>query len=142
MNQTINLTDEQQQFRSSVRQFAADKYCRSQRMQTVALSSRGQRSTHSRLMELTAVSYPIEYGGSGASLSRRAGDRRRGVAPGWVDASTSLMFMISKLGMLPVLNFGSEELKSSTPTSRESPPASPRRATDCRRPTRDPTSPR
>ncbi len=108
MNQTINLTDEQQQFRSSVRQFAADKIA--------PLAADADRSAEFswsafdalRSMELTAVSYPIEYGGSGASLVEQAIVAEELAR---VDASTSLMFMISKLGMLPVLNFGSEELK-------------------------------
>ena len=34
-----------------------------------------------------------------------------------VDASASLMFLISKLGMLPVINFGSEALKAGVPAS-------------------------
>jgi alkylation response protein AidB-like acyl-CoA dehydrogenase len=58
--------------------------------------------------ELTALSYPIEYGGAGASLVTQAlvaEELARACA------STSLMFLISKLSMLPVINFGSEELK-------------------------------
>jgi alkylation response protein AidB-like acyl-CoA dehydrogenase len=108
MNQTINLTDEQQQFRASVRQFASEKIA--------PLAAEADRSGEFcwpaydalRSMELTALSYPVEYGGSGASLVDQAIVAEELAR---VDASTSLMFMISKLGMLPVLNFGSEELK-------------------------------
>jgi alkylation response protein AidB-like acyl-CoA dehydrogenase len=108
MNQTINLTDEQQQFRASVRQFANDKIA--------PLAAEADRSGEFcwpafdalRSMELTALSYPVEDGGSGASLVDQAIVAEELAR---ADASTSLMFMISKLGMLPVLNFGSEELK-------------------------------
>ncbi len=108
MNQTINLTGEQQQFRASVRQFASDKIA--------PLAAEADRTAEFswsafdalRSMELTALSYPVEYGGSGASLVDQAIVAEELAR---VDASTSLMFMISKLGMLPVLNFGSEELK-------------------------------
>ena len=60
-------------------------------------------------MELTALSYPEQYGGSGASLVDQAIVAEE-LARGCV--STSLQFLISKLGMLPVINFGSHELKS------------------------------
>ncbi|HEY3485662.1 MAG TPA: acyl-CoA dehydrogenase family protein, partial [Ilumatobacteraceae bacterium] len=59
-------------------------------------------------MELTALSFPLEYGGSGASLVEQAIAAEELAR---ADASTSLMFLISKLGMLPVLNFGSDEIK-------------------------------
>lgn len=108
MTQTINLTDEQQQFRASVRQFATDKI--------VPLAADADRAAEFSWpafdaltsMELTALSYPTEYGGSGASLVDQAIVAEELAR---ADASVSLMFMISKLGMLPVLNFGSEELK-------------------------------
>ena len=108
MTQPITLTDEQRQFRAVVRQFAADKL--------VPLAAEADRtSTYSwpawealRAMDLPALSYPEEYGGAGASLVDQAIVAEELAR---ADASTSLMFLISKLGMLPVLNFGSEELK-------------------------------
>jgi alkylation response protein AidB-like acyl-CoA dehydrogenase len=108
MTQTINPTDEQQLLRTSVRQFASDKIA--------PLAADSDRTSEFswptfealRSMELTALSYPIEYGGSGASLVEQAIVAEELAR---VDASASLMFLISKLGMLPVLNFGSEELK-------------------------------
>ena len=57
-------------------------------------------------MDLTRCSYPEEYGGQGAPLVTRQSPPRSWPA---ACASTSLMFLISKLGMLPVINFGSEE---------------------------------
>jgi alkylation response protein AidB-like acyl-CoA dehydrogenase len=59
-------------------------------------------------MDLTALQLPVEYGGSGAELVTQAIAAEELAR---VDASASLMFLISKLGMLPVINFGSEELK-------------------------------
>jgi alkylation response protein AidB-like acyl-CoA dehydrogenase len=108
MTQPITLTDEQREFRAVVRQFAADKIA-----PLAADADRdGEYSWPAfealKAMELTALSYPVEYGGSGASLVDQAIVAEELAR---VDASTSLMFLISKLGMLPVLNFGSEEIK-------------------------------
>ena len=60
-------------------------------------------------MELTALSYPEEYGGSGASLVDQAIAAEELAR---VCASTSLAFLVNKLAMLPVINFGSEWMKS------------------------------
>ena len=108
MSQSILLTDEQREFRAVVRQFAADKI--------VPLAAEADRNSEYswaafealRAMELTALSFPVEYGGSGASLVEQAIAAEELAR---ADASTSLMFLISKLGMLPVLNFGSDEVK-------------------------------
>ena len=62
-----------------------------------------------RSMELTGLSYPEEYGGAGADLVTQAIVAEELAR---VDTSVSLMFLISKLAMLPVLNFGSDELKA------------------------------
>src|SRR5215203_3627578 len=106
--QSITLSDTQREFRAVLRQFVADKIA--------PLAAEADRSgeyswaTFDALksMELTALSYPEEYGGSGASAVDQAiaaEELARGCA------ATSLQFLISKLGMLPVINFGSEELK-------------------------------
>jgi alkylation response protein AidB-like acyl-CoA dehydrogenase len=106
--QSMTLTDEQREFRDVLRQFVADKI--------VPLAPEIDRTAEYswatfealKSMELTALSYPAEYGGSGASLVYQAiaaEELARGCA------ATSLQFLISKLGMLPVINFGSEFLK-------------------------------
>jgi len=59
-------------------------------------------------MELPALGVPAEYGGAGADLVTQALMIEE-VAR--VCASTSVTLLISKLGMLPVMNFGSEEMK-------------------------------
>ncbi len=106
--QPINPTDEQRELRAVVRRFVTDRI--------VPLAAEADRTGEYswaafealKSMELTGLSYPVEYGGAGASLVDQAivaEELARG------DASTSLMFLISKLGLLPVLNFGSEELR-------------------------------
>ena len=60
-------------------------------------------------MDLPALWVPSAYGGAGADMVTQAvvaEELARGCA------STSVTWLISKLGMLPVMNFGSEELKS------------------------------
>jgi alkylation response protein AidB-like acyl-CoA dehydrogenase len=110
MTQPITLSDEQREFRDVVRRFAADKIAplAADTDRTAEYSWPAFEALKS--MELTALSYPVEYGGSGASTVDQAIVTEELAA---ACASTSLMFLISKLGMLPVLNFGSEEIKQS-----------------------------
>ncbi len=106
--QPMTLTDEQRHFRAVVRQFAEDK------LAPLAAES-DRKAEYSwpafealRSMELTALSFPEALGGSGADVVTQAivvEELAR------VDASVSLMFLISKLGMIPVMNFGSKELQ-------------------------------
>jgi alkylation response protein AidB-like acyl-CoA dehydrogenase len=107
--QPMVLTAEQREFRSVLRQFVADRIA-----PLAAETDRtGEYSWATfdalKAMELTALSYPAEYGGTGASLVDQAIAAEE-LAAGC--AATSLQFLISKLGMLPVINFGSEFLKS------------------------------
>jgi len=106
--QPITLTDEQREFRAVVRQFVADKIAplAADTDRTGEYSWDAFKALQS--MELTALSYPEAYGGSGASLVDQAIVAEE-LAAGC--ASTSLMFLISKLAMLPVINFGSEAMK-------------------------------
>ncbi|HNJ98708.1 MAG TPA: acyl-CoA dehydrogenase family protein [Ilumatobacteraceae bacterium] len=109
MSQPITLTDEQRELRAVVRRFAEDKIAPN----AAELDRTGEYNWDNwealKSLELTGLSYPVQYGGAGASLVEQAivaEELSR------VCASTSLSFLISKLGMLPVLNFGSEHLKS------------------------------
>ena len=104
----MTLTDSQREFRDVLRQFVADKIT----PLAADIDRSGEFSWEAfealKSMELTALSYPEEYGGSGASIVDQAiacEELARGCA------STSLVVLVSKLGMLPVINFGSEELK-------------------------------
>jgi len=105
----MTLSDEQREFRAVVRQFAEDKLA----PLAAAADENEEYSWPAfealKTMELTALSYPAEYGGSGADLVTQAIVAEELAR---VDASASLIFLISKLGMLPVINFGSESLKS------------------------------
>ena len=107
--QPMTLTPEQHEFRAVVRQFAEDKLG----PLAAETDQKGEYSWPAfealKAMELTALSFPEEYGGAGADLVTQAivvEELAR------VDASASLMFLISKLAMMPVLNFGTEELKA------------------------------
>lgn len=102
------LDEDQDTFRGVVRKFAEQKIA--------PLAADSDRSGEFgweafeflKSIELTALSFPVEYGGTGASLVTQAVVAEELAR---VCASTSLMFLISKLGSLPLLNFGSEELK-------------------------------
>ncbi|MCU1391237.1 MAG: acyl-CoA dehydrogenase domain protein, partial [Ilumatobacteraceae bacterium] len=109
MTQPITLTDEQREFRAVVRQFARDKIAplAAETDRTATYSWDAFKALQS--MELTSLSYPEQYGGAGASLVDQAIVAEELAS---ACASTSLMFLISKLAMLPVLNFGSEALKA------------------------------
>ena len=102
------LDEDQDTFREIVRRFAEQKIA-----PLAAESDRNgefgwEAFEFLKSIELTALSFPVEYGGTGASLVTQAVVAEELAR---VCASTSLMFMISKLGALPLLNFGSEELK-------------------------------
>ncbi|MDQ3756390.1 MAG: acyl-CoA dehydrogenase family protein [Actinomycetota bacterium] len=106
--QPITLTDEQRAFRATLRQFCEDKIA----PRAAEVDERGEFPWESYQacveMELPALGLPVEYGGHGADhvtqaimveeISRACG-------------STSLSMLISKLGMIPVMNWGSEALK-------------------------------
>ena len=109
MTQPMTLTEEQREFRAVVRQFAEDKLA-------PLAAEADEREEYSwpsfealKAMELTGLSYPEKYGGAGASQVDQAIAAEELAR---VDACTSLAFLVNKLGMLPVLNFGAEELKT------------------------------
>jgi alkylation response protein AidB-like acyl-CoA dehydrogenase len=106
--QTLIPTEEQRQLREVVRKFAAERIAplAAETDRTASYSWAAFEAL--KEMELTALSFPEQFGGSGASLVEQAIVAEELAA---ADASTSLMFLISKLGMLPVQNFGSDELK-------------------------------
>ena len=111
MSQTtaMLLTPEQHEFRRVVRQFCEEQIApRAAEIDRTATYS-WENFEALKQMELTSLSYPEEYGGAGASLVDQAIVAEE-IAR--VCVSTSLSFLISKLGMLPVINFGSHELTS------------------------------
>ena len=107
--QSMTLTDEQRQFRDVVRQFAEDKIA----PRAAEIDDKAEYSWDNfeacKAMELPALGIPVEYGGAGADHVTQAimvEELAR------VCASTSLTMIISKLAMIPVINWGSEHLKS------------------------------
>jgi alkylation response protein AidB-like acyl-CoA dehydrogenase len=107
-NSTFALTDEQRQFRDTMRQFAEERIA-PQAAEVDREAVFPWKSFAACVeMELPALGIPEAYGGAGADMVTQAivtEELSR------VCASTSLTILISKLGMLPVMNWGSEELK-------------------------------
>jgi alkylation response protein AidB-like acyl-CoA dehydrogenase len=106
--QGIILSEEQRQFRASLRQFCEDKIA----PRAAEVDREGEfpwDNFHACVaMELPAMGVPAEYGGVGADHVTQAIMLEELAR---VCASTSLMMLITKLGMIPVLWWGSEELK-------------------------------
>jgi len=105
---TFCLTDTHREFRDTLRRFAEDR--------VAPHAARADRdATYPREsvdacveLELPALGIPLEYGGAGADMVTQA---IMAEELSRVCASTALTMLISKLGMLPVMNWGSEELK-------------------------------
>jgi alkylation response protein AidB-like acyl-CoA dehydrogenase len=105
---TFCLTDTHREFRDTLRRFAEDRVAphaaRADRDATYP-----QKSVDACVeLELPALGIPLEYGGAGADMVTQA---IMAEELSRVCASTALTMLISKLGMLPVMNWGSEELK-------------------------------
>ncbi len=107
--QPMTLTDEQREFRASVRRFCEEKIA----PRAKAADERAEYSWDNFhdcvAFELPAVGLPPEYGGAGADHVTQAimvEELAR------VDASTALTVLISRLGTIPILNWGSDELKA------------------------------
>jgi alkylation response protein AidB-like acyl-CoA dehydrogenase len=106
---SLLLTDEQRVFRSVMRQFAEDKIApRAAEIDESATYS-WENFEACRSMELPALGIPAEYGGAGADHVTHAimvEELSR------VCASTALTMIISKLAMIPVMEWGSSSLRS------------------------------
>jgi alkylation response protein AidB-like acyl-CoA dehydrogenase len=105
---SFDLTSEQRQFRDMMRKFVdervaphAAEYDRNQEFPWKSYDA-------CRELELPSLGIPTQYGGAGADMVTQA-IMAEEIARGC--ASTAVTILISKLGMLPVMNFGSEELK-------------------------------
>ena len=105
---SFDLTPEQRAFRDVMRGFVDEQVA-----PYAAAHDRDQTFPQESFdacvkMELPSLQVPEAYGGAGADTVTQAimaEELARGCA------STSVTMLISKLGMLPVMNFGSEELK-------------------------------
>lgn len=105
---TFQLPEDYQTFRDTIRNFAIDKIA----PRAAQVDELGEFSWDNFQdcvdLELPALWVPEEFGGAGADHIFQAimvEELAR------VCASTSLMMLISKLGMIPILYWGSEELK-------------------------------
>jgi alkylation response protein AidB-like acyl-CoA dehydrogenase len=102
------LTAEQRQFRDTMRQFAEARVAPYAAEVDRLAEFPWESFAACRELELPALGIPEAYGGAGADMIIQAivtEELSR------VCASTSLTILISKLGMLPVMNWASEELK-------------------------------
>ncbi len=106
--QPITLSDEQRDFRSTMRHFSEDKIA----PRAAEIDERAEYSWENfadcRAMELPGLGIPVEHGGAGADHVTQAimiEELAR------VCASTALTILISKLGMIPIMNWGSDALK-------------------------------
>jgi alkylation response protein AidB-like acyl-CoA dehydrogenase len=107
--QAITLSEEQRAFRDAMRQFCDDKIAPHAAEVDATGEYRWENFEACKAMELPALGIPVEYGGAGADHVTQAimvEELSRACA------STSLMMLISKLGMIPVMNWGSDELKA------------------------------
>ena len=107
--QTILLTDEQREFQAAVRSLCEDRI--GPRAAAVDRSAEFPWDSFKDCvaMELPALGLPVEHGGAGADHVTQAimvEELARACA------STSLTIIISRLGMIPVMQWGGEELKA------------------------------
>jgi alkylation response protein AidB-like acyl-CoA dehydrogenase len=105
---SIDLTAEQRSFRDVLHDFVDQRVA-----PHAALHDRDQTYPQESFdacveMELPSLGVPEAYGGAGADMVTQA-IMIEEVARGC--ASTAVTVLISKLGMLPIMNFGSEEIK-------------------------------
>ena len=104
----FSLSDTHRQFRDTLRKFAEDRIA--PHAAEADRESAFPRASFEACveLELPSLGVPVAYGGAGADMVTQAimaEELARGCA------STSVTILISKLGMLPVMNFGSEALK-------------------------------
>jgi alkylation response protein AidB-like acyl-CoA dehydrogenase len=104
----FGLTETQRQFRDTLRRFAEDRIAPNA-VQADRDATFPQKSFDACVeLELPALGIPVEYGGAGADMVTQAIMAEELAR---VCSSTSLTLLISKLGMSPVMNWGSEDLK-------------------------------
>ena len=104
----FGLDEAHRQFRDTLAKFAADRIAPNA-AEADREATYPQKSFDACVeLELPALGIPIEYGGAGADMVTQAIMAEELAR---VCASTSLTILISKLSMLPVVNWGTEALK-------------------------------
>jgi alkylation response protein AidB-like acyl-CoA dehydrogenase len=102
------LTDEQRQFQQTMRSFSEERIA-PQAAEIDRSAEFPWKSFEACCeLELPSLGIPVAYGGAGADMVTQAIMAEELAR---VCASTSLTMLISKLGMLPVMNWASEEIK-------------------------------
>jgi len=104
----FSLSDTQRQFRDTLRRFCEEKVAPHAAEVDRDAAYPWKSFEACREMGLPALGIPEEHGGAGADHVTQAVMVEE-VAR--VCASTSVTLLISKLGMIPVMNWGSDELK-------------------------------
>ncbi|MGO9457377.1 MAG: acyl-CoA dehydrogenase family protein [Acidimicrobiales bacterium] len=104
----FGLTDTQRQFRETLRRFCDERVAPNAAEADRTASYPWKSFEACRQMELPALGLPPEFGGAGADHVTQAIAVEELAR---VCASTSVTLLISKLGMIPIMNWGSEELK-------------------------------
>ena len=109
MSQAFGLNDDQKEFRAALRRMAEERIAphAAEVDRQAAFPWDGFKAA--REMELPAVGISADYGGAGADMVTQAIVTEELAR---VCASTSLALLISKLSMMPVMNWGTAELKS------------------------------
>jgi alkylation response protein AidB-like acyl-CoA dehydrogenase len=105
---TFALTDTHREFRDTLRKFAEDRVAPHAAEADRDAAFPKQSYDACVELELPALGIPVEYGGAGADMVTQAIMAEELAR---VCSSTALTMLISKLGMLPVMNWGTEELK-------------------------------
>jgi len=104
----FSLSDTQRQFRDTMRQFCDERVAPNAAEADRNAGYPWKSFEACREMELPALGIPEAYGGAGADHVTQAIAVEELAR---VCASTSVTMLISKLGMMPLLNWGTEELK-------------------------------
>jgi alkylation response protein AidB-like acyl-CoA dehydrogenase len=105
---TFALTDVQREFQQMLRRFCEDRIAPNAAEADRTATFPWKSFEACKELELPALGIPAEYGGAGADHVTQAimiEELARACA------STSVTMLISKLGMLPVMNWGTDELK-------------------------------
>jgi alkylation response protein AidB-like acyl-CoA dehydrogenase len=107
-NASFALTESHREFRDTLRRFAEDRVA-PHAVEADRDATFPQKSFDACVeLELPALGIPVDYGGAGADMVTQAIMAEELAR---VCSSTALTLLISKLGMAPVMNWGSEELK-------------------------------
>ena len=105
---SFGLTEAQEEFRASLRQMCEERIAPYAAQADADASFPWQGFKACVEMELPALGLPVAYGGAGADHVTQAVMVEELAR---VCASTSVTMVISRLGMVPIMNWGSEELK-------------------------------